>query len=401
MAEIEGYTYVALDGRGGSKRGFAAAADEAEAFEVLRREGLQPLSLRPKVRAIVRAPRGLDDRETVELLMSLADLLRARADIRTALRILADRFERPAARVICDTLNTAISSGESLERAFAQSFQNRQAFVPSMVAAGEAAGDLPGGLQRAAEVLQSRTKLRDQLVSVLAYPSFVLLSAVGALFVILLFIVPSVAPLATDAHAKPPPGLAVMIAVSAFLRTYLHLLVAGFLAALLLSFVSVRVGVLEPLLDRIVLDGPARRTVRGIVFGGFAGSLGTMVAAGAPISDALRLASRSVASRAARARLETVATAVRQGYALSDALSAVKGFPGAIVRLVAVGEASNAVGELLVRGGQMEEEAALRRIEAMGRIAGPALIILLGAFLGILMGGLLSGLSQVGQAVLG
>ena len=228
-----------------------------------------------------------------------------------------------------------------------------------------------------------------------------LLSAVGGLFVILLFIVPSIAPLATDAGAKPPPALAVMIAASDFLSANLYVLLAGLVAAGFGVYLGVRLGLLAPVLDRLVLDGPARRTVRGIVYGGFSTSLGTMVAAGAPISDALRLATRSAGSKLAQTRLNEVTVAVRQGHALSDALGEVQGFPGAIVRLVAVGEASNAVGDLLVRGGRLEEEAALRRIEAAGRIAGPALIILLGALLGALMGGLLSGLSQVGQAVLG
>jgi type II secretory pathway component PulF len=401
MADGDGFSYVAIDASGRRVRGVVPAASEPAAFDYLRRAGLSPLRLKPHRGVKPKETRhALADRDCADLLASLADLLKARADIRTSLGILGERFEKPAARQLCQALNADISGGESLERAFARWFVGGQAFVPSMVAAGEAAGDLPGGLQRAADVIQSRLKLRDQLVSVLAYPSFVMLSAVGALLVILLFIVPSIAPLATDAGAKPPPALGVMLATSDFLRGNLALL--GGLAAggLLLFLLALRIGLLTPALEALFLDGPARRTVRGIVFGGFAGSLGTMVSAGAPISDALRLALRSVSSKAAQRRLAGVAASVRQGQTLSDALSAVRGFPPAIIRLVAVGEASNAVGELLLRGGKLEEDAALRRIEAMGRLAGPALIIIMGAFLGLLMGGLLSGLSQVGEAVL-
>jgi type II secretory pathway component PulF len=143
-----------------------------------------------------------------------------------------------------------------------------------------------------------------------------------------------------------------------------------------------------------------RRTVSGLAFGGFAQSLGAMIAAGAPVSEALRLASRTVSLAGARRRLEPVALAVRQGEPLSAALGAVRSFPTAIVRLTAVGEASNALGPMLQRSGRIEEEAALRRIEAIGRIAGPALIVLLGLVLGILMAGLLSGVSQMGQSAL-
>jgi type II secretory pathway component PulF len=303
-------------------------------------------------------------------------------------------------RRVCQALSSDIAGGEGLESAFSKSFPKRQAFVASMVAAGEAAGDLSGGLQRAAEVLTSRIKLRDQLISVLSYPAFVFISAIGAVLVILLFIVPSIAPLARDAGARPPRSLAVLIAASDVLRGNLLLLGGGFVAGIGLILLAASLGALSRPIEALTLDGPVRRTVRAVVYGSFAVSLGTMLAAGASISEALRLAVRSTPSKAARERLEPVVHAVRQGQALSNALDSVKGFPPAIIRLAAVGEASNALGQLLARGGRLEEEAAMRRIEALGRIAGPALIVFLGALLGILMGGLLSGVSQMGQSVL-
>ena len=65
-----------------------------------------------------------------------------------------------------------------------------------------------------------------------------------------------------------------------------------------------------------------------------------------------------------------------------------------------MGEASGALGAMLARAGQMEEDAAIRRIEAAGRILRPALIVVLGALIGLLMAGLLSGISQLGDAAL-
>jgi general secretion pathway protein F len=153
-------------------------------------------------------------------------------------------------------------------------------------------------------------------------------------------------------------------------------------------------------IERLLLDGPMRRTAGALVFGGFAIALGNMLAAGAPMSEALRLAIRSVQSKTARTRLEPVARAVRDGQSLSTALDQVKPFPVAIVRLAAVGEASGALGPMLARAGKLEEDSALRRIEAAGRLLGPALIVLLGGLIGLLMAGLLTGVSQLGGAAL-
>ncbi|MFT4251928.1 MAG: type II secretion system F family protein, partial [Caulobacter sp.] len=109
---------------------------------------------------------------------------------------------------------------------------------------------------------------------------------------------------------------------------------------------------------------------------------------------------RGVGSAAARERLAGVAPLVRQGVALSSALERTSGFPPAVARLAAVGEASGALGAMLARGGRLEEEAAMHRIEAIGRMAGPVLIVLLGGMVGLLMAGLLSGVTELGEAAL-
>jgi len=397
MADLA-FAYVAVDAAGRRVKGVVLAPDDTQAFEGLKRDGLSPLRLRAQTKA-PSAPRAksLTGRESAEFLSSLAELLNAGADIRTALAILGARFERAAVKQLAESLAADIGGGEPLDVAFGRSFDRHQAFVAPMVAAGEAAGDLPGGLQRAANVIASRLKLRDQLASVLAYPSFVFLSAIAAVLVILLFIVPSIAPLAQELGSTPPPAMALMLAASDFLRGNFGALAAGAVVAAVGLILAARAGLLAAPLESLLLDGPMRRTARGLVFGGFSLTLGTMVAAGAPISDALRLAMRSVPYKGVRKRLEPVLQAVRQGVYLSDALSGVRGFPPAVVRLTAVGEASNAVGALLMRSGKMEEDAALRRIETVGRIAGPAMIVVLGAMLGLLMAGLLTGVSQIGQ----
>lgn len=402
MVDARAFAYLAIDPTGRRVRGVLEAVDDAAAFEALRRDGLSPLSL--KLRASrpdqPLRPTSIKPREATEFLGSLAELLRAGADIRTALAILAERAAEASVREICGRLAEDIGGGEALESAFGRAFAGGQPFVGPMVAAGEAAGDLAASLERAAEIIASRLKLRDQLATVLAYPAFVLLSAVGALFVILLYIVPTIAPLTAELGGEPPLSLQVMLVASDFLSGNLALLMGLFAVVVLGLVIAGRLGLLRRPWDRLVLDGPGRRTAAGLVYGAFAQSLGAMLAAGAPLGDALRLATRATSSDLARERLEPVLTEVRQGQPLSVALEGVRGFPGAVVRLVAVGEASNAVGRLLLRAGKLEEDGALRRIEAVGRVAGPALIVLLGLMLGVLMGGLLSGVSQMGLETL-
>ncbi len=78
----------------------------------------------------------------------------------------------------------------------------------------------------------------------------------------------------------------------------------------------------------------------------------------------------------------------------------MSGFPQSIIRLAAIGEASGSLGTMLARGGKIEEDAALRRIEAVGRFIGPAVIVALGGVIGLIMGGLLTSITHIGDAAL-
>lgn len=401
MADLT-YRYVAVDPHGRRIRGVLSAAEAAVAYDRLKRDGLSPVSLkahRRREHAATASPR-LRSRDAAEFLSSLSDLLRAGADIRTALSILGAKAGQPALRQISETLSADISSGEPLDGAFSRVFQTSHPSVAPLIAAGEASGDLPGGLQRASKILSSEQKLRDQLLSALAYPTFVAISAAAAVLAILLYIVPSIAPLAVELGSEPSMSLRMMIAASDLLTANMLTLGLSLLGGVIVVLAAARAGLLKAPVELLLLDGPCRRTVGGIVFGNFAQSLGAMIAAGAPVVEALRLATRTTSMRTARERLDAISQAVRQGEPLSAALEGIANFPQPIVRLTTVGEASNALGPMLLRGGRMEEDAALRRIEAAGRMAGPALIVLLGVILGILMGGLLSGVSEIGQSAL-
>lgn len=409
MAEEERlYRYVAMDASGRRVTGELAARSDGLAFERLKRDGFSPVRI-SAAPARARAGGGpattrsgaLTDRETAELLADLAALLEAGADMRAALSILAARSGRPAIGQACKALSVEISGGGALDRAFARHFAKRHVFVSALVAAGEASGDLAGGLKRAAEMLEAQIRLKDQLVSVLSYPAFVFLSTIAAVGVILFFVVPSLAPLAESGGGPPPLTLRILIGASDFLRRNALLLGALTGASSAGGALAVRAGMLTSACERLFLDGPTRRTAAGVVYGAFSIALGTMLSAGAPMGEALRLSVRAVRSGEARKRLEPVAQAVRQGILLSAALEKVGGFPAAIIRLCAVGEATGALGAMLIRAGRLEEQSALRRIEQGSRLLGPALIVLLGGLVGLLMAGLLSGVSQLGEAAAG
>lgn len=400
-SETRGFAYVAVGADGKRLRGQVSGASEQAAFERLRRQGLSPIRLRVlKAGEGARRALALKDRESAEILLNLADLLSAGADMRSALNVLLSRAQGSRIASACRRLLQEISAGEAMDAAFARALAPRHGFVAALIAAGEAAGDLPQAMRRAGEMLEASIKLREQLIGALAYPAFVLFSTLAAAGVILLAVVPSLEPLVSEGGGEGAPILSGLLAVSRLLREQGVALAGALTAAVTLLVVLGRAGLLAKPFDRLLLGGPWRRITGALFYGGFAFSLGAMLTAGAPMSDALRLATRGVRSELAKVRLQVVLQQVRQGVSLSEALQAVKGFPPTIVRLVSVGESTGALGRMLQRSGKLEEDAAVRDIEAAARLLGPALIVLLGGLIGLMMAGLLSGVTELGQAAI-
>ncbi len=393
------YKAVQLDGK--SRQGVVSAQTEAEAFARLRAENLSPVAIRPVqakpaggaskrwLAGLLGRGGALSDAELEELFTSLAVLLRAGADIRTALSVLS---ESEALREV----SQAILGGASLDNAFAPVIPPSAAHLRGLIASGEARGDLAAGLDAAAQVLAMRRKIRQQLFEALSYPAFVFVTAIAALCVILLVVVPAIAPLLTDTGHPLPVYFRVIVFLSEALRQGWTWLLSGVAIALLLGYFGWRYWGLNRWFEAWLMRGPFGGIARGLIFGGFARTLGDALKSGAGVTDALRLCQRSVGNAAARKRLENVATQVRQGSRLSDALRQVEGFPKPVIRLCEVGEASSTLGAMLAKAGEREEAQALLRIDKLSKLLGPALIVALGAMIGALMGGVLTALTDIG-----
>lgn len=393
------YRYRAEDPARGRVTGTVTAVDEADAYARLRQQGLSPLKLtvaRGDDDAGGRSAR-LSQRQALRFLSELAALLKAGSDIRTALQLLSARPGGGGPAVVARQMAEDVAGGTALDAALVTRLGNAYEFAAALTAAGEARGAAGEGLARAAQVLERRLSVRDQLAAALSYPLFVMATAIAAFLVILLLVVPALAPLIETMEQDGFNALVLLNAISRFLIDYRWSLVLGLAIAIAALVAAGMAGILRAPLERLLLDGPMRRTTRSMVFGGFATNLGGVLASGAPIGEALRLSMRTVSVTLARQRLSAVPTLVREGERLSTALAGAPGMPDGVIALAEIGEETGQLGALLEQAGQLEESRALKEIEQLGRLLGPILIVVLGGMVGLLMAGLLSGISTGGE----
>jgi general secretion pathway protein F len=393
------FIYRAVQPDGKTRKGQLTASNEAEAFARLREENLSPFSLKVAhakpttggLKRFIPGKKRMGEAETEALLGSMAILLRAGADIRTALNVLAD--DQPELK----TVTQKILSGASVELSLSPLFTKADSHLGALIAAGEVRGDLPSGLEAAASVIATRRKIREQLFEAVSYPFFVFITAIAALFVILLVVVPAIAPLLSESDHKMPVYFRVIVWLSGALQVAWPYLLAGLIAGAAFVTVGYVYGGLKKRMSAWMVDGPLGSIASALVYGGYARSLGDMLSRGAGLSEGLRLCQRSVGNDIARERLETVAVWVRQGRLMSEGLRGVKGMPRPIVKLAEVGETSGALGPMLARAGEREEADALQKITRLSRLLGPLLIMVLGAMIGLIMGGVLTALTDIGS----
>jgi type II secretory pathway component PulF len=394
------YEYAALDGKGAKVRGALHAYSEEHAASVLRAQGLAPIRLLRRGQGTDLFGRQIGATRLAEFLHALGALVGAGATMTAALTIYRQQERRTRLRQFSESLEREIASGRSVSDAFRTSLGEEAPFVSALISAGEASGALATACGAAAEQIERDERLKGEFWSAISYPLFILAASVVAILLLLLAVVPSIAPLISEAGGEAPIVLRVMIGVSGFLLSHGFVILTLGLVSLALLFAAARLGLLRTTLDQLVLDGPGASISRRLIYGRFAAIFGRLLSSGVPAHDAFRLAAAGTTIKLARERVIACSQAIFDGARVSQALATCPGFPPGIVRMAAVGEETGALGSMLERAAIIEQEFANRALGSITKWLGPLMILVLGLMIGLVMAGLLTGVSSIGDSVI-
>lgn len=400
MSEVH-YRYLALDAGGGRVKGELSAASPAAAAAALRSQGLVPVDLTAG-RSVVLAGRwgqGLSDDALAELFFSLGQLTGAGVALPNALATTRAQSRGPSAR-LCERIERRLAAGTGASAAFADALGDAAGYAPALIAAGEATGDLPGAFRELAEQMRAAGALRGAFWSAVSYPLFIFVAFVASLVMLLVVVVPALAPLLDEAGASKGGALRVLLGASELLRGGWTWMLIGAVVMAVTALAAWRLGLLHGVFARVVLDGPARRTARSLTYGRLAVTLGRLLSAGVPAPEAFRLATAGASANLIRDRLEDAVRSLFTGASVATALGACPGFPPTIARMARLGEETGALGPMLERAGGIEQARGIRALEALSKVLAPALIVTMGVLVGGVMALLLSTVSSLGDAVL-
>ncbi|HZQ61599.1 MAG TPA: type II secretion system inner membrane protein GspF [Casimicrobiaceae bacterium] len=382
------FRYEAVDAAGKVRRGALEADSARGARDRLRAEGLVPTAVDAAEHEAstatehLRLPRALVTLSTRQL----ATLVHSGMPLDQALGAVAEQADdRRMARVMT-ALRAQVASGEPLAQALSRWPRSFGTLYRGLVGVAAETGRLAEVLARLADYLEAREALRQRFTLALIYPALVTVIALAVIVVLLTYVVPQVVSVYQQSRQTLPWLTRALIAASAFFRATGWIWLTGALAAIVAFALANRQLAFRAAWHRALLRvGLVARLVVAIDTARFASTLAILVASGAPLLRALDAAAQVVWSLPLQRAAQAATSLVREGVTLARALREQRVFPPVLVHLVANGEASGQLADMLGRAAQELEREAERRLTWFAALLQPALIVLMGAIVLVLV----------------
>ncbi|OWR18423.1 Cholera toxin secretion protein epsF [Brevundimonas diminuta] len=400
------FDYIAADAAGRTVSGSVTAADEAAARKALAKRQLAPLQLSPgRSGAIAATTSGKAGRLSPKALAlttrQLATLISV-SPLEEALRNLMLQADRPNVRRVLEGVHAGVIEGRRLSDAMGQQGAAFPPLYRAMTAAGEQSGALQPILERLADGLERDEVVRGKVLTALVYPCVLAVVALGVIVAMMTYIVPKVVDQFDSMGQTLPLLTRLVIGLSDLMRDW------GWLMALILAalvgagLIARRREAVRLRLDAWVLRLPlVGRLTRDLHGARMARTLSTMIAAGLPVLEGLTITARTVSNRALRRATEQMAEAVREGGGLSAAMRRAEVFPPILVYMTASGESSGRLEPMLERAADYLEREFSNFTAVMLSLLEPAIIVVMGGIVAVIVLSILLPILQINTLALG
>ncbi len=400
---MEAFQYQALDAAGRTVSGVVQADTARQARMQLRAQGLLP-SMIGQVNARERArkawARAISPAELSLATRQMATLLASGLTMEQALNALIEAATEPVTREVLTGVKTEVTAGSSLAGALGAYEKNFPDFYRALVHGGEESGALPIVLQHLADYLDARQALKQKTGLALLYPILVTIVALSIVTGLLVYVVPQVVQVFQQSRQSLPLLTRALIALSDFLRgtwPYLVVIVGGGFAA---ARVALRRKAARRSWHALLLRMPwLGSLIRGVNTSRFASTLAILVGGGVPLLSALASAARVMTNMVLREAVEQAIERVREGASLARALGETRAFPPLLIHLVASGEVSGKLEQMLNRAAHLETQALERRLAVFLTLLEPVMILVMGGVVLLIVLAILLPIIEINQLV--
>lgn len=379
------YEYLAMNQAGSKSQGVLEADSVRQARQMLRDRKLIPLQVK---RAQGNSGQGtgkssaqrLNSTELALLTRQLATLVQAALPLEDVLAAVAAQSEKRRVQSIVLSVRARVQQGFSLAAALAEYPRAFPKLYQATVAAGEKSGHLDQVLMQLADYTESRQAASQQIQLALLYPGILLVASLTIVSFLLGYVVPDIVKVFVDSGHQLPLLTRALIQASALVRDYgwvglllIAGLVIGLNRALRQPHIRQRwhqIQLYLPLFGKLVRASNCTR---------FVSTLAILGRSGVPLVDALNIAAEVVANQHIRGAMKRVAQSVHEGGSLTRALEQSGGFPPMMLYMIASGERSSSLDNMLDRAARQQEQYLSNRIAVLMGLFEPLTLVLMGA----------------------
>src|SRR5215211_2949413 len=385
------YTYRALDKQGEIIQDKAEGSGELAVVHELRQQGLLVIEVKEQSvgqKDILEPFKRIKLADLVVFSRQLATMINAGLPIVRALYVLSEQTENSKLKDVVVAVRKDVEAGSSLSQALERHPEVFSRLYVEMIKAGEVGGMLDGVLLRVADQMERDQDLRRKVKSAMTYPVIVLVLAVVAASIMLIFIVPVFAQLFQDLGGTLPLPTRICMLISNILTSIWGILVyAGMALAVVMFLRWKKTEQGRRVWGRAVLRIPAKigDVVRKVALARFARTLATLSAAGVPILQAMEITATSSGNWVVEKALLKSRDAIREGIPLYKPLETEPVFPPMVTRMIAVGEETGDVDGMLTKIAEFYESEVDAAVKALTSIIEPLMVVVVGGIVGAIV----------------
>ncbi|HEX7036364.1 MAG TPA: type II secretion system inner membrane protein GspF [Pseudomonadales bacterium] len=379
------FEYAALDARGRQRKGVLEADSLRQTRQMLRDQGLVPLSVEPAVERKARSGSGfsfvrrLGPLDRVLLTRQLATLIAAGLPVEEALQAVAQQSEKQSVRALVMGIRSRVLEGHSLASSLAQYPGSFNDMYRSTVAAGEQSGHLDKVLENLADYQERQFESRRDVEMALLYPVVLTLLAFAIVAGLMVYVVPEMVGVIENTGQSLPLSTRILIALSEFAQRYWWLVLAVLVGVVLagrwlLAQPNIRLSwdrqkLSLPFISRITRSSNAAR---------YANTLSILTSSGVPLVEAMNIAAEVVSNKWLQRRLGDATQRVSEGSSLRAGLEGVGYFPPMLLHMVASGEASGELDTMLDKVARYQQAEVERIVTTLVRLFEPMMLVVMG-----------------------